>query len=807
MFDFGILWNNARNLLYIKKFNDKKSIRLANNKLETKRFLWERWIPFAKTYAVIKNRKDLFKFNFLNLAKSEFVIKPNHWSKGKWIYICKIQEDVETKTEKKTWINSLLHTKQKEERYHVSIWKKTVSESDFKRYLIDIISGKHSMTTWDDKIIVEEILRPGEAFKDFCEFWLADIRIIVFNLVPVAAMIRIPTEKSGWKANLAAGWIWLWIEVWTWKITSMLFKWKIYTKTFPEKFKHFQYKQIPFRNDILFHSSKIQYFVNLWYLALDRVITNTWPKLLEINARAWLEVQKITWTKLKKTLEKLDDMKVSDPEKWVEICKSLFSQTINNSPKEKVLFLSQYGNIEILNENKETESIHISVKADTSKKLNYISIPLYERLKNNIKKITLNLTENQIILKWLKFKPLENLAEDEIILWTNTSKDYLIKPIHKTFETIDIIDPNKILLTEKNILHTIDENIEILSKKLILSKILRPINYFNELDIFISKHWKYNPQFEYKFPSNERIELVQKNLEKNKQLIEKNKLKSPITKLFLEKIDELENRVLLIKAYKEQDFENIEKYNYAIFGKFNDELLDIAQEKIFWTEPQDKTLLWEKLTAEQTKEIIEKYLYEKKIFWVDVFLNSNNLSRLSVTMWKETKIIISKTTRFRENEVKALLAHEIDSHLVRHINWMKSWRNILKSWTGYYVTDEEWFAIYNSDQYFPENYEKLSIYRKYFIIKEAQKYNFNKIIDLIKFLHPDRSLEWCFKMAIKIKKWIIDTSITNPWAIAMKEKVYLDWYYKVKKRIENGWDPENMYKWKIKIEDLDYIIK
>jgi len=42
MLNFGILGINARNLLYIKKFNPKKGIRLANNKLETKLFLSER---------------------------------------------------------------------------------------------------------------------------------------------------------------------------------------------------------------------------------------------------------------------------------------------------------------------------------------------------------------------------------------------------------------------------------------------------------------------------------------------------------------------------------------------------------------------------------------------------------------------------------------------------------------------------------------------------------------------------------------------------------------------------------------------
>lgn len=81
MLDFGILGNNARNLLYIKKFNDKKGIRLANNKLQTKDFLVERGIPFAKTYGIISNRKELYEFDFSYLPKKNFVVKPNHGSK------------------------------------------------------------------------------------------------------------------------------------------------------------------------------------------------------------------------------------------------------------------------------------------------------------------------------------------------------------------------------------------------------------------------------------------------------------------------------------------------------------------------------------------------------------------------------------------------------------------------------------------------------------------------------------------------------------------------------------------------------
>jgi glutathione synthase/RimK-type ligase-like ATP-grasp enzyme len=39
----------------------------------------------------------------------------------------------------------------------------------------------------------------------YCEYGLADIRVIVFNLIPVAAMLRVPTKESDGKANLDRG--------------------------------------------------------------------------------------------------------------------------------------------------------------------------------------------------------------------------------------------------------------------------------------------------------------------------------------------------------------------------------------------------------------------------------------------------------------------------------------------------------------------------------------------------------------------------------------------------------------------------
>jgi len=92
--------------------------------------------------------------------------------------------------------------------------------------------------------------------------------------------------------------------------------------------------------DVLLFSSKIQYFVNLGYLALDWVITPNGPKLLEMNARAGLEIQNVALVPLKARLQKLKDLDIEEPLKGIEIAKSLFSPQ-KTFPVTGILYLSQ----------------------------------------------------------------------------------------------------------------------------------------------------------------------------------------------------------------------------------------------------------------------------------------------------------------------------------------------------------------------------------------------------------------------------------------------------------------------------------
>ncbi|MCX6824118.1 MAG: DUF1704 domain-containing protein [candidate division SR1 bacterium] len=819
MFDFGILGNNARNLLYIKKFNDKKGIRLANNKLQTKDFLIERGIPFAKTYGIITNRTELYEFDFAYLPKKNFVVKPNHGSKGQGVYIVKYIEEeypegiIEEIVAPKSRLQKLGESVKKiffqefENKYHhgkYQIGDELLTDQEFRRRLLDLLDGKYSMTLGGDSIIIEEKLIAGELFKDFCEYGLADIRVIVFNLVPVATMIRVPTKGSGGKANLAQGGLGFGIEVGSGKITSLLWKNKIYKIKFPKKFAHFQNKKLPYWNDILFLSSKVQYFVNLGYLALDWVITGEGPKLLEINARAGLEVQKVSDTKLKNILDKIADLKIIDPEKGVEIAKSLFTAEKSDLlGQNKLLYLSQYANF-IIKEKEEEEKIDVIVEVDLNKSGNYMSQKLFDKIKENKRERYLDLYENEITLKKAKFSSLESLADNKIILGNKTASNYFIKPIHKTLAKVDIVNPTYIQPLELNELHTIDQKIEKISKRLNLSARLRPINYFSELDKFITLHGKYNPIFKYKRPEEQKLLQTKDEIMKLQEQL--GKLTSRFAKLFVEKLEELELRRNLILAYSKQDFENIAIYNTKLFGEFDNELLKASKEKILDRQEfgVKKDVLGKVLKLSEIEKIIERYLIDKKIYGVDIVFSYDALSRISVIMGKQIKISISKSAVFKEEGLRATLAHEIDTHLVRYLNGIKSGRNIFKSGTGRYAFDEEGLAIWNGNKVLPDDYEKISLYRKYVVTHELQKFTFSKAVEFVKFIYPDRSLEGVFKTVIRSKKGIIHTENTG--VGYFKDKIYLDGFTRVKQWIDNGNIPEKMYKGKIKIEDLDYIV-
>jgi len=135
---------------------------------------------------------------------------------------------------------------------------------------------------------------------------------------------------------------------------------------------------------------------------------------------------------------------------------------------------------------------------------------------------------------------------------------------------------------EENSLIELDNLLDNLSKKLNLSKIVKPKNYMEELDNFITWNGNYNPKFVYKYPSDKKIQQIGDEL---KQIEEnffdiKSEYKSELFSLFREKLKELKYKFELIKAYKNQDFKNISKYNKLLFGELNEDYLKESKNKV-----------------------------------------------------------------------------------------------------------------------------------------------------------------------------------------------------------------------------------
>jgi len=81
-----ILGINARILTYMRPSNSLGAIRIADNKLLSKKILEKNGLPVLQTYSTIKGIQELKTFNWTSLP-STFTLKPNRGLGGEGIMI------------------------------------------------------------------------------------------------------------------------------------------------------------------------------------------------------------------------------------------------------------------------------------------------------------------------------------------------------------------------------------------------------------------------------------------------------------------------------------------------------------------------------------------------------------------------------------------------------------------------------------------------------------------------------------------------------------------------------------------------
>ena len=193
------LTKNERNKVYLRK-NSSEGRTIADSKYKTKMILGKNGVGVPRLIKKFRMEAEIDRFDWGKL-EGNFVVKPISGYGGDGIII------IRKKIQK-----SKFKSQNIEDSWQMMDGK-SISLAEIKNHCMDILAGKYSLHGMPDGVLLEERIKIHPMFLAITKSGTPDIRVIVYNKVPVMAMFRIPTEKSKGKANLQIGAIGLGIDL------------------------------------------------------------------------------------------------------------------------------------------------------------------------------------------------------------------------------------------------------------------------------------------------------------------------------------------------------------------------------------------------------------------------------------------------------------------------------------------------------------------------------------------------------------------------------------------------------------------
>ncbi|MFZ2299796.1 MAG: sugar-transfer associated ATP-grasp domain-containing protein [Candidatus Moraniibacteriota bacterium] len=320
MFDFfkksgGLLGMNARNLDYIRPYNRKRGREIADNKLLCKRILQKNSLGVPALIARVRNHEELERFDWALLPNS-FALKPNRGFGGEGILVIYGRKKVGGRE----WIKAD---------------GSLITVDDLKNHIRNILDGSFSLSNIPDIAFFEERLMLLKLFKPYVFKGIPDIRVIVYNSVPVMAMLRLPTRASNGKANLQQGAIGVGIDLATGTTTTAILGKRHIIEYAPGTRLALSGIKVPYWKDILRMSIVSQQISGLGFLGADIAIDRErGPVILELNARPGLSIQLANLSGLKRRLDRVSGLKIKTVERGMRVGMNLFGGEIEEEIEE-----------------------------------------------------------------------------------------------------------------------------------------------------------------------------------------------------------------------------------------------------------------------------------------------------------------------------------------------------------------------------------------------------------------------------------------------------------------------------------------
>ena len=318
-----VLTLNVRNREYIDKYNQPHLFPKIT-KLDVKEDLVRSGVEVPNTLLIFNSYYDLKnlreKLEVLPSEKS-FVIKPNNSYGGRGISIIKRRSG----------------------KLFEKINGDIVTLEELRHQIELILDGEYSSRWLPDRVFIEEFVNTDPTLAQISYKGLPDIRIIVFNQIPIIAMTRLTTVKSDGRANLHQGAIGGGIDLMTGKITRAIVA---HDNTniiiHPDTGAKIIGEIIPFWEQILKIAVKSQQAVGLGYAGIDIVIDKErGPLVMEINKRPGLEIQNANSVPLLKRLHSveifLQENRIDSMKDSIKAMKFLESKNWNLNSDNKII--------------------------------------------------------------------------------------------------------------------------------------------------------------------------------------------------------------------------------------------------------------------------------------------------------------------------------------------------------------------------------------------------------------------------------------------------------------------------------------
>ena len=299
----GVIGINERNFSLVSRFNTRKSMRVANDKLTTKELGEAMGIPCPALLGVVRHCRDTKRALDMIDPVRGAVIKPSQGAGS----------------------NGILVLTSRTRNGFVKASGAFVSDDDVLWHVSNILSGVFSLGGEPDVAMVEQRIEFDSCFDHVSYKGVPDIRIIALRGVPIAGMLRLPTKQSDGKANLHKCGVGVGICLANGRATGAMHDGQRIA-FHPDTGAPLMQLGVPHWQVMLTMAARCYEMSGLGYLGADIVLDrNQGPLLLELNARPGISIQIANNEGLKSRIDELVDRDTSawDANQRVEIAQQM----------------------------------------------------------------------------------------------------------------------------------------------------------------------------------------------------------------------------------------------------------------------------------------------------------------------------------------------------------------------------------------------------------------------------------------------------------------------------------------------------